>query len=193
MAHLSPGLHQVKRFIYINAPVEVCYQAWTDSTWLVHSVRRLFRFQYKNKALMPINSTEDTFPKTMVADQDLIPSTQVKQWLVSGPGGKFYEAESMVVLDIPNHFFCTVSTDPDDLAMQSSLSFYPDGMNQNTFLEWRVSLWFLDEPKGKITQLISDIWEAGDPYMEDCLHDFKAAVENRAHTVLSKETSRSLA
>jgi uncharacterized membrane protein len=119
-----------------------------------------------------------THSQALHLTKNIIPATVIDHWLFSGPGGKLYETEGKVILDIPNLFYCRASTDPNDLAMQTSVLFSPDENNQITLLEFEVSFWNSATLKtGKSTRLISDIVHQEDRFIEDCLRDFKNYVE----------------
>lgn len=178
MPNVTRGIHQLKSKIVIQAPVEVCYQGWLDSPQLSTAMRRVLGFQYKHIHVAPITSAEVIQAKVQLLKPDNIPSSLVKQWLFSGPGGKLYEIENAAVLEIPNHFYCTTSTDPRDLSAQSSLLFSPNEMNTSTLVEWRVSFWASGK-NGSLTRLASDILASGDAFLEDCLQDFKNDIESR--------------
>jgi uncharacterized membrane protein len=162
--------------IKIQAPVEACYGAWIDSPRLVSAMRKVLGVCLQTEHTSVVTSAEEIHEKVKRLNQENIPATQIKHWLFSGPGGKLYEIENTVILDIPNRFYCTTSTDPDDLCVQSSLLFIPDELNKNTTMEWRVFFWDF-KPRGKLTQFVSDIWEKNDSFMDDCLEDFKKLVE----------------
>ena len=102
----------------------------------------------------------------------------VRHWLVSGPSGKIYEFENKVILEIPNRFFCTQSTDPNDLSVQASTLFSPILNNYATRLELQVSFWESERIKnGQATRLAMDIIKTDDTFLEDCLEDLKHHIE----------------
>ena len=157
--------------------MEVCYQAWLDSPRHVQYMKRVLGVQCNPADAIPI-SVEEIESKELFSKQTIVSPALIKHWIFSGPGGKIYEIENITVLEIPNHFYCTTSTDPNDISVQSSLLFTPDERTQNTLLEWQISLWGPQEKeKGKFAQLISDIWETGDTLLDDCLQDFKRSLE----------------
>jgi uncharacterized membrane protein len=176
MACLSPGIHRLKARITIQAPVEVCYQAWLDSPHLPEVMRRVVGVQYKSKIM---TSAEEIHAKVLRLQQDIVPSATIKHWLISGPGGKLYEFENTVILEIPNHFYCTTSTDPNDFSVQSSVLFSSDAKHKNTFLEWEVSFFVFNVQDGNLTRLASDVLKMDDSLLMDCLQDFKTYLENR--------------
>ena len=177
MSSLAYGMHHLKKRITINAPAAICYQAWLDSPQLTQVMRRVLRFEYKAEAIVATNSIEEVLSHLSKQDQDILPLTQIKQWLFAGPGGKVYKIESTTILEIPNRFYCATSNDPNDLSIQSSLLFSPDEADQNTLLEWQISFW-VSEHVGEMTQLVADIQTTNDSFLEDCLQDFKTYVEN---------------
>jgi uncharacterized membrane protein len=180
MGELTPGVYHMKSRIEIHAPVEMCYQAWLDSARLPSIMGRVIDFSYRPKSTRNLDSIGEAQLNEMHSTQDVVPSSaanpKVKHWILAGPDGKLYELESTTVLEIPNRFYCTASTDPKDLSVQSSALFSPDENNRSTLLEWQVSFW---ASGGTASQLCSDVLTSGDSFMEDCLRDFKAAVENK--------------
>lgn len=170
MPNLTAGIRHIKQRINIKAPVEICYQTWLDSPHLTDVMRRALGFQQKTNAVTAITSAEEI--------QGIMPDAMIKHWLLSGPGGKLYEVESTIILEVPNQFYCTTSADPEDLSVQNSVLFSPDAMNQNTLIEWQISFWNSVQ-KGSFTQLLSDIMKSGDSFLEDCLQDFKTHIEER--------------
>jgi hypothetical protein len=110
--------------------------------------------------------------------QEILPSAKVKQWLLSGPGGKLYEIENTTICEVPNQFYCTISTDLNDISVASSVNFSSDTMNRNTFVEWVVSFWSSFQ-NGSMTRFASEIRATDDSFMKDCLTDFKAFIESQ--------------
>ena len=176
MTKLRDGVHYLESSIRIQAPVEVCYQAWLDAPHFPDFMSRVIAFQYRPKGVVIPASVEEIQSRAQLLKQDIVPMSTIKHWLLSGPSCKLYEIDSTVILEIPNRFYCTTSTDPNDLSIQSSLSFMPDQMNRNTIIKWQISFWAFDPP-GKMTSLASDILEAGDAFLENNLQDFKAHLE----------------
>jgi hypothetical protein len=177
MPSITRGLHQLKSKITIHAPVEVCYQSWLDSLHLPDAIRRVLGCQYQPINVAPITSAEEIQAKTLLLQDDIL-SSRIKHWLFSGPGGKLYEIENAAILEIPNHLYCTTSTDPSDLSTQSSVLFSPDDLNINTLVEWKVSFW-ISSTNGRSTQLATDILASDDAFLEDCLQDFKRYIESK--------------
>lgn len=169
MSQNLQGLQHIRKRITIHAPAEICYQIWIDSPRIAKALRRLQNVQSR-----PINSLQDVQAKVELLH---VGADTIKKWLFYGPEGKMYEVENIVVMDIPNRFYCTSSIDPNDLSFQSSMLFSPDELNQNTDIEVQISFWN-SEKKGPMTQLVSDILDAEDHFFEDCLQDFKAEVES---------------
>jgi uncharacterized membrane protein len=178
---LPTGLHYLKSSIRLHAPVEVCYQTWLDSRKLADIMERVLgvvvRSNLSINNMEALTSAEEIQTKIQLFKQDIMPSSKIKQWLINGPGGKYYEVENTKVLEIPNHFYSTVSTDLADFCMQSSVTFMADAMNQNTIIEWEVSYWGSFQ-NGTSTQLAIDISETNDSFMKDCLMDFKHYLES---------------
>jgi hypothetical protein len=173
------GLRQVKQSIRIHAPVEICYQTWTDYSHFPAFMSRVIDFQNQTEAPV-ITSNEEIHPKALLLTQGIVPAELVNHWLFAGPGGKLYEVKNRTSLEIPNHFYCMTSTDPDDTSIRTSLLFSPDMHNQNTLLELECSFWSSNTlKKGKSTQLATDILEADDSFWLDCLQDFKKYVEEK--------------
>jgi|GEM_PF-6893468 len=173
---LTTGVHHLQARILIHAPVEVCYKTWLDSSTLPKILRRVLGVEFK-QPIQPIQlSVREVDSKVTTLKSDLVPTSLIKHWLFSGPGGKLYEVENTVILEVPNRFYCTTSVDPNDISCQSSVLFSPDETNQNTLIEWNVSFW-LNSPYGKATQLAADILETGDSFLDDCLEDLKSALE----------------
>ncbi len=179
MKTLASGLHQLTHRVAINAPVDVCYRTWVDSVNLPRIMHRVLGMRYKpiDNAPSEITDAVDIERRMELFRQDILPKSQIKQWLLSGPGGKCYQVENTVTLDIPNHFFCTISTDLKDICAQSSVLFSRDSLNQFTLIEWQVSFWH-SPYNGSMSRLAADVLESGDTFMQDCLQDFKAAVES---------------
>lgn len=167
------NIKRVKLKIKINAPAEVCYQSW--SSGIVQFPTFMHRIISMQQEVKPIERKNRN--ASNLADK-ILPTEVINHWLFYGPEEKLYELDNKTTLEIPHLFHSTSSADPDDIAIQSSLSFLPDANNQTTLLEWQIS--FLDSQilkKGKSTQLISDILSTGDTLLMDCLKDFKKAVE----------------
>jgi uncharacterized membrane protein len=179
----SSSVQQLKSAISVHAPVEACYQAWINTCRIPSFIRRALSVQVSfscggNPKGISIISPEEIETRLQNFNQQILPTTEIRRWLISGPGGKLYEIEGTTILEIPNQFYCTISTDPDDIFAQSSASFMPDPTNQNTLIEWEVSFWPLS-PEGRWTQFASAVHNSKDNFMEDCLQDFKAELENR--------------
>ncbi len=173
-SHSAEGIRNIKHKINIQAPVESCYQAWIHYTRFPTFMRRVLGVEHEIKTI------DATYAKALNLSKYFIPAEQINRWLFAGPGGKLYETESKIILDIPNLFYCRVSTDPDDIAIQTSVLFSADEMNQNTLIEFQVSFWDCASIKaGKSTQLILDILNQGDSLIEDCLLDLKHYVEHK--------------
>lgn len=178
MPNLTLGMCHLKKRIHVKAPVEICYQTWLDSPHLTDVMKRVLGFRSrKNHDVTPITVTEKIQDAVQSLKQDIVSEATIKHWLLSGPGGKLYEVESTIILEIPNLFYCSTSIDPDDLSVQNSVLFSPDAMNQTTLVEWQISFWDSAQ-KGSLTQLLSDIMKSGDCFLEDCLQDFKTYIEN---------------
>lgn len=175
MTILNGGIHNLKSSVRIQAPVEICYQAWLETPRFPNFMSRVVSVECKPKDFVTSASMEEVQSKSQLFKQNVVPSL-INHWLLSGPGGNLYEASNTVILEIPNHFYCTTSIDPDDLSIQSSLFFIPDQVNQNTILEWQISFW-ISARNGKSTKLASDILQTGDAFLENSLQDFKAHVE----------------
>lgn len=179
MANITHGMHQLKSKIIINAPVEVCYQAWLEARHLPDVMHRVHGLQNRSMDnIAPITSTEEIQAKAQQFREEDIPLSRIMHWVVSGPGGKLYEFENATILEIQNHFICTASVHPDDLSVQSSVSFSPNDINTDTGIEWQVSFWVSSE-NGILTQFASDILAEGDLFLEECLQDFKRYVEDK--------------
>lgn len=178
MASVSFGLNQLKSEIQIKAPVEVCYQGWLDSPRMPEVMRRVLDFHSQPLNVEPVTSADEIQAQIRSLVRNDIPLSRIKHWLFSGPGGKLYQFENTAILEIPNRFYCTTSTDSNDLSMQSSLLFSPEGMNTSTLVEWQVSFW-ASHKNGSATQLASDILTTGDSFLEDCLLDFKRYIESK--------------
>jgi uncharacterized membrane protein len=174
VSHFVNGIRKTKKKIEIHAPVEWCYQTWINYSQFPVFMTRVLGVQSEVKPL------EETRSKALHLSKDIIPADVIDHWFFSGPGGKLYETESKMILDIPNLFYCRVSTDPNDVASQTSMLFSPDENNQITVVEFEVSFWSSATLKaGKSTQLISDIVNQEDHIIEDCLQDFKNYVEKQ--------------
>ena len=177
MRRLSGGLHHLKSSIRIHAPVEICYQTWLDAPCLPAFMSRVIAVRPMPKDFVTSDLLEELQPEAQLLQQGIIPMSTIKQWLLSGPGGKIYHVENIIILEIPNRFYCTTSIDPDDLSIQNSLTFMPDQMNRNTTIEWEVSFW-VSIIGGQMTRLASDILETGDSFLEYNLQDFKTHLES---------------
>lgn len=177
MADPLETIKRVKLKIKINAPSEVCYQSW--SMGFIQFPTFMRRVASMLQEVKPIETRIETHNgKASHRSSKMLPTQLVNHWLFYGPKGRIYEVNNKTTLDIPNLFHSTTSVDPEDISIQSSVSFLPDANNQTTLLEWQVS--FLDSQilkKGKSTRLISDILTTGDGLLMDCLRDFKKAVE----------------
>lgn len=174
MSHFVEGLRKIKKKIEIHAPVEWCYQTWINYSQFPVFMTRVIGVQSELKPL------EETRFKALNFSKNIISADVIDHWLFSGPGGKLYETEGKVILDIPNLFYCRTSTDPNDVATQNSMLFSPDENNQTTVVEFEVSFWDSAALKaGKSTRLISDIVYQEDQFIEDCLQDFKNYVEKK--------------
>jgi hypothetical protein len=103
---------------------------------------------------------------------------QLRRWLLSGPGGKLYEIENTTIVEIPNYFYCTAPTDPNDIYSESSVFFIEDKTNRSTLVKWEVT--FRQFPsEGNWTQFALDIHKTEDSFMQDCLQDLKKYVEDK--------------
>jgi uncharacterized membrane protein len=174
-----PGLQRIKRHITVDAPVECCYRTWLDSAKMPDFMSRLLAVQCKDKPSRPFNLPNDIDIIAPFMEMSPVPYGKIRQWLLAGPGGNLYEYENMVVLEIPNRFYCTTSIDPDDISVQSSVFFSPDGKNEHTYIEWEISFWCLDG-KGSGTKLLCDVLMTEDPMIEECLQDFKSHLEGKS-------------
>lgn len=186
MLKLKPGLHQIKNSIAIHAPVECCYQDWIDSPHLPDFMRRVLGVEFSTPPGRSLNPVDEIDATVEPFYQTSVSPGLIKHWLVYGPGGKLYEVEKTVILEIPNRFYCTTSADPKDLSVQSSLFFSPDDKNKNTYIEWEVSFWTGGQC-GSLTHLVSDILVTGDSFYKDCLQDFKTHVEAEQALVALKK------
>lgn len=195
MTSLPLGLQHLKTQICVNAPVEVCYQAWLDFEKMPEFISRLRSVRVDeshsltNAALASSLSADELQTKAQLHRQSLVPFGMIKHWFFSGSGGKMYEIENVTILEIPNHFYCTVSTDPDDLSVQCSIFFCPDGKNEHTFMEWEVSFWNSGKAGlgGTMTHMLTDIVDSGDDFFQKCLQDFKVHVEAKQALVPIKK------
>src|SRR5437868_812616 len=88
------GVKKIKEKISIKAPVETCYQAWIEAIHLSDIMKRVLGFEYKTiKDITAITSAEEIQRRLESLKQDIIPTSRIKHWLFSGPGGKLYEVE----------------------------------------------------------------------------------------------------
>ena len=188
MKTLRQGIQFIKKRVLIDAPVEVCYQTWTDSPRLPEIFKRLVSVEYEEKPLSyeekPLSTISEPAEVQKLLPylkQELVPTKTIKHWLLHGPKGKLYEIENTVILDVPNVFYSTTSTDPNDISVQSSVLFSPDENHHSTLIEWQVSFW-LSAKNGSMTQLVSDILETEDTLMEDTLLELKQHLESRTYS-----------
>jgi hypothetical protein len=177
MAQVAPGLRFLKAKTTITAPAETCYQAWINFPKHPEFTKRVFKLLLnENKDITIITSEEQSEVQTLLSRQDIASAAMRRHWILSGPQGKLYQVEETTILEIPNRFYCSTSTDPNDLSVQSSLLFSPDELNQKTLMEWQVSFWISTE-KGTATQFLFDILKTGDAFLDEVLQDFKVFVE----------------
>jgi len=191
MKDCPPGLKRIKSQLMVNAPVERCYQAWMNSAKMPDFMSRVIQVDQKKIPLTVMTNPQDieaqVEARIPLLDQNGVPYSTIKNWLLKGPGGKLYEIANTAVLEIPNHFYCTTSTDPDDISVQSSAFFCPDGKNQHTLIEWEISFWpCLDI--GSMTRLACDILQTDDHFMEQCLQDFKDYIERDKNRAKPEQT-----
>jgi len=177
---VTPGFHHIKSAIEVQATPEVCYQIWTDAKKIAKIIERVIGLEIKTK---PENTKIDFITSVGEIDQkihrvnlELLPTSEIKHWLLSGPGGHLYKIENTTIFEIPNRFYCTVSTDQNDTSVQSYVTFFPDALKQHTVVEWEIWFW-RSAQKGSLTQLLSDIEDTGDNFMKDCLSDLKKFIE----------------
>jgi hypothetical protein len=170
----------LKSAIEIQATPEVCYKVWIDAKKLPKILERVIGVEIKTK---PENTKIDFITSVGEIDQkvhrvnlDLLPTSEIKHWLLSGPGGHLYKIENTTVFEIPDRFYCTVSTDQNDASVQSYVTFFPDTLNRHTVVEWEIWFW-RSSKKGSATRLVSDIADTGDSFMADCLSDLKRFIE----------------
>lgn len=184
----SSGMHQLKSEIRIKVPVEACYQAWIDSPKFPAFAKRVKGVevcaQSGQKATTVTESPEKVWVKIRHLKYEHLPFNEIKRWLFNGPGGKVYEVENEMDLEIPNRLYISVSADPKDIYAQSTVTFTPEE-NQNTLITWEISYWQFT-PEGSWTQFASAIDKAKDTFMQDCLEDFKAYVETEAEERLQE-------
>ncbi len=172
------GIRQLKESIEINAPAQTCYQYWVNQSQFPEFMSKVLRFESRQIPTMTLQSNESIQSVLERFDAFILPVERIKHWLISGPGGKLYEFENKVILDIPGKFYSTVSTDPDDLCTQASLLFNETENPGVTRVEFEVSFWESTNIKnGTATQLASDILQNEDSFFCDCLRDFKTYVE----------------
>lgn len=185
------GLHHLHSSIRVQAAAEACYTIWTDSPKLPRILKRVLGIGLKpvSNVTATLTSLEEIQTRLQKYKISILPAAEIKHWLFQGPGAKLYQIENTAILEIPYRFYCTISTDPDDICAQSSLTFTPDAQNHETLIEWKVSFWGSSH-NGSMTQLASDIAEMDDSFLEDCLQEFKTYVENREQYLSSQLVSQ---
>ncbi|WP_303675227.1 hypothetical protein [Vampirovibrio chlorellavorus] len=178
MAQPVQGIRQIKECIEVNAPAQTCYQYWVNQSQFPEFMSKVLRHEARWVPRMTLQSYDCIQSALERFEAFALPLERIKHWLISGPGGKLYEFENKVILDIPGQFYATASTDPDDLCAQASLLFHETENPGVTRVELEVSFWESANIKnGKSTQLASDILRKEDPFLGDCLRDFKTYVE----------------
>ncbi len=178
MAQPVHGLRLFKDSIEVRAPAQTCYQYWVNQSQFPEFMSKVLMFDARLTPRTTLQSHECIHSALERFEAFTLPLERIKHWLISGPGGKLYEFENKVILDIPGKFYATASTDPDDLCTQASLLFHETENPGVTRLELEVSFWESGCLKnGKSTQLASDILRKGDSFFGDCLRDFKTHVE----------------
>lgn len=188
-------MEKMKHSIVVNANVETCYRYWSKYHNLPNFIHRILKvWDEESPTGTHIGKLED-LRKAIKAEQNnlshTIPLNRIRHWLVQGPGGKIYEVENAVILEIPNLFYCWTSTDPADLSIQNSISFMAIEDGRKTALLYESSF-VLSSNKalgGKSSRLISDIVNSNDPWMPDLLTDFKNYVEKNDNDKIKKRKS----
>ncbi len=168
--------------IEIHAPVKLCYQLWKDyhqTAKFLHCVIKVW--DQPTAVMKPIDNLEQLHPtiqSNLSGMARALPLETVRHWLIQGPGGKVYELENTVILEIPDLFYCWSSTDPEDLAVQTSVSFLSQKDTRTLVLfECSFSIPNTQLFRGKAARLITDVLNTDDPLISEILADFKHYVE----------------
>jgi uncharacterized membrane protein len=195
---ISLGLRQLNSEILVNASAENCYKTWVDTKQIPVFMRRVrglnieFLTNLTTRKLAIASTSADAIQARIKRfQQSDSTATELRRWIFRGPGGKLYEIENTVIVEIPNYFYCTASTDPDDVYSESCVFFIEDERNQTTLVKWEITFWQFSS-QGSWTQFALDLQDAKDSFMHDCLEDFKQFVEGRSPEVANNHGNRKI-
>ncbi len=145
-------MYKITRKIEVNAPVEVCYQIWTN-------FEAFPRFMHKLISVTPVAGQENLW-----------------HWEMKGPlNSKNVSWDAVVDMMIPNKIISWHSINGQNVDTSGSVNFQPLGPNQTKV---EVSMSYA-APGGLLGEFVAELVENPRDMLEEDLENFKRFAESR--------------